>query len=310
MIELSKQTEELISEQLSSWELARNNYAQLGRVRIKELSFDGFSVFVQFNPERIRSSAAKVDAKSIGERPCFLCAANRPPEQKGIAVDNNMVILINPFPIFPRHLTIPSLGHTDQLIRGRFGQMLDLAISLPGYVVFYNGPQCGASAPDHFHFQAGNSGFMPIESDFAAGSKLYLLRDDGVIKIWKWRSYLRGILTISGSDKSSLERAFGEFYDSFSALQPDKTEPMLNILAGFSGGEWIIHLIPRKQHRPVQYFAEGEKKIIVSPASVDLGGVFIVPREEDFERLDKELIVDILDQVCYNENEVEQMIKN
>lgn len=308
MTELSTQTEELLREQLSSWELARSNYELLDKVLVKELCFDGFSVFVQFNPGRIVSTAAKVDKKSIGERPCFLCPANRPAEQDGVNAGNDLVVLVNPFPIFRKHLTIPSLNHTDQQISGNFSEMLRLARELQEYVIFYNGPQCGASAPDHLHFQAGNRGFIPVEKDFENLNNSVQVRENDGIKYRLWKNYLRGIITLTGSSGAGLALAFEEFLGKFSMIQPDRPEPMINILTCFSGDKWTIHLIPRRQHRPEQYFASDERKIIVSPASVDIGGVIITPRKEDFERLDEELVSDIFSQVCYSEKEVEQFI--
>mgnify|MGYP001540535144 FL=1 len=104
----------LLTGQLASWETARNNYAALSGVRVKELNVNGIPYKVQFNPARIVSSGAKVDAKSILERKCFLCPANLPPVQKGIPFGGHYNILVNPFPIFPRHLTVPELAHTPQ----------------------------------------------------------------------------------------------------------------------------------------------------------------------------------------------------
>ncbi len=304
----SDQIDKLFSEQLREWELARTNYSQLEKVRIRKFSFGTFEVLVQYNPERIRSSSAKVDAKSIGDRPCFLCAKNRPPEQRGIDLDNNLTILVNPFPIFKRHLTIPLELHTDQRIGNNFDTMLSLAEAMPLFTVFYNGPQCGASAPDHLHFQAGNIGFMPVENDFLSGRHPKLLSSDQGMEIWKWESYLRGIITLKGSDRKKLVRVFNRLFDRLSETQPGRPEPMLNILTGYSRDEWTIHIIPRKQHRPRQFFAEGDTQILISPAAVDLGGVIITPREEDFLRMTKDDIEDIFRQVCFNESELDGLI--
>jgi hypothetical protein len=304
----SDQIDKLFSEQLREWELERTNYSQLEKVRIRKFSFGTFEVLVQYNPERIRSSSAKVDAKSIGDRPCFLCAKNRPPEQRGIDLDNNLTILVNPFPIFKRHLTIPSELHTDQRIGNNFDTMLSLAEAMPLFTVFYNGPQCGASAPDHLHFQAGNIGFMPVENDFLSGRHPKLLSSDQGMEIWKWESYLRGIITLKGNDRKKLVRVFDRLFDRLSETEPGRPEPMLNILTGYSRDEWTIHIIPRKQHRPRQFFAEGDNQILISPAAVDLGGVIITPREEDFLRITKDDIEDIFRQVCFNESELGGLI--
>ena len=299
---------ELFTAQISEWSLAKLNYSQLEKVRIRKFSFGTFEVLVQYNPERIRSSSAKVDARSIGERPCFLCAKNRPPEQRGIDLDNNLTILVNPFPIFKRHLTIPSGLHTDQRIGKNFDTMLSLAEAMPLFTVFYNGPQCGASAPDHLHFQAGNIGFMPVENDFLSGKHPKLISSEQGMEIWKWEAYLRGLITLKGSDRKKLVGVFDLLFDRLSGMQPGRSEPMLNILTGFSHDEWTIHIIPRKQHRPLQFFAEGDAQILISPAAVDLGGVIITPREEDFIRITKDDIEDIFRQVCFNESELDGLI--
>ena len=295
---------DLFTSQLREWELARLNYSQLEKVRIRNLDFGTFGVFVQFNPGRIRSSAAKVDAKSIEERPCFLCEKNRPSEQRGIIFENRLTILVNPFPIFNRHLTVPSVFHADQRIRNNFDTMLSLSEAMSSYTVFYNGPQCGASAPDHFHFQAGNTGFMPVESDFRKVKHTTLLFSEPGIEVWKWKDYLRGIITLRGNDRKKLGWIFDRFFTRLSELQPDRPEPMLNILTEHSFDGWIIHIIPRKLHRPSQFFAPRDEQIMISPAAVDLGGVVIVPREEDFNRISKSDIEDIFRQVCFEESEL------
>ena len=300
----SDQINELFSAQLKEWKLARLNYSQLEKVRTRRFSFSTFEVLVQYNPERIRSSAAKVDSKSIGERPCFLCSKNRPHEQRGVNYENRLTILVNPFPIFSRHLTVPADLHTDQRIKSNFDTMLSLAEAMPLYAVFYNGPQCGASAPDHLHFQAGNHGFMPIEDDFRKGRHATLLASGQGIEIWIWKDYLRGIITLKGNNRKSLVRVFENFFNRFSKIQLDRPEPMLNIITGYSTKEWIIHLIPRKQHRPSHFFATGSDHLMVSPAAVDLGGVIITPREEDFKRITQNDIENIFQQVCFEENEL------
>jgi hypothetical protein len=300
----SQRIEDLFTSQLRDWELAGVNYSLLSKVRTKRLVLKGFELLAQFNPERMRSSAAKVDSKSIEARPCFLCSMNRPAVQKGVGFEDDLTILINPFPIFNRHLTIPSEKHVDQRIGTNFLSMLNLAEKLPGFLIFYNGPECGASAPDHFHFQAGNRGFLPVESDFASGRLAEKIYCENGIELWHWRNYLRGIMTIKGSASADLVFIFNNFYRKFSQIQPDKPEPMVNILAYYQDGFWIVHIIPRKIHRPVQFFEKGEKQLLLSPASVDLGGVIILPREEDFLKITENDVRDIFEQVCLTDDEV------
>jgi ATP adenylyltransferase/5',5'''-P-1,P-4-tetraphosphate phosphorylase II len=300
----SDKINDLFSSQLADWELAGVNYGLLSKVKTRELDFGRFSIIVQFNPVRERSSSAKVDAKSIEARPCFLCSQNRPPEQCGVSFGDGMTVLVNPFPIFPKHLTIPSELHTVQRIKNNFEGMLNLAKAIPGFVIFYNGPQSGASAPDHLHFQAGNMGFLPIERDFSDGKFTKLVSGKTGIEVLHWRDYLRGIITLKGPDKDKLIQAFHNFYNKLSEIQPDRPEPLLNILAYYYPDGWIIQLIPRKIHRPSQFFAQGKDQILLSPASVDIGGVIITPREEDFNKIDVSDVEDIFSQVCFEDEEI------
>lgn len=294
--------------QFGEWELAANNYALLSKVRTRHIDLGGFEVLLQFNPERIRSSSAKVDKKAVSARPCFLCKANRPQEQQDLPFNDEYTILINPFPIFRRHLTITCNSHTDQRILNSFDSLLEMARGLPGFVVFYNGPQCGASAPDHLHFQAGDRGFMPLEKDYTDGLFTESVSCTDGIKLFLWKNYHRGIVTMSGSKAGNLSWVFRELYARFSAINPELPEPMLNILAYHDTSGWIVHIIPRKKHRPDQYFRD-EGKILVSPASVDLGGVIITPREEDFKGIDRKTIIDIFRQVCFDYDELAGHIK-
>jgi len=296
--------------QLIEWELAGTNYRQLEKIRTRHLTFPGFQVLVQFNPERMVSSTAKVDAASIGTRPCFLCRKNRPAMQRGVRFESDFTILVNPFPIFTRHLTIPSDEHTDQRIRYNFGKMLSLADALQDYVIFYNGPQCGASAPDHFHFQAGNKGFLPIEQDFSSGKFAFPEFTRKGTEVWLWTNYLRGIVSLSGQCRESIETLFHMIFERFSALQPGRPEPMMNILVYKTVQSWIVHIMPRKQHRPAQYSAEGKDRLIISPASVDLVGVIITPREEDFRKVTSGDLTDIFRQVCWPDDELHQIISD
>lgn len=299
-----------ILSQLNHWEMAAVNYTDLRSVRTKNLYFEGFEIVVQFNPKRIISSAAKVDTKSIEARPCFLCSQNRPKQQKGIPFNHKYLVLVNPFPIFPKHLTIPIEEHTDQLIAGHVNDMLDLAAALPEFVVFYNGPKCGASAPDHFHFQAGSKQFLPIEKDFHNSLVCEQIHQINGVKVYSWKNYLRSLITLQGKNKVSISTLFDHIYKQLKDLQPQEAEPMMNILAYVENEDWIIHMFPRILHRPKQYFETGEKQILLSPASVDLGGVFITPREEDFDKITGTDVSDILSQVCMSNDTLQKLLNN
>lgn len=288
--------QQLIDEQIPAWEMASNNYAALKQVRVKEVDVNGNKYKVQFNPARIVSSAAKVDSKSIQERKCFLCPANLPPVQKGIPFKEHYTILVNPFPIFPKHLTIPELEHTDQRIQQRFADMLDLAAYANEYVIFYNGPKCGASAPDHAHFQAGNKGFLPIEQTWEQqkAGKIATIRQ---ATLWSLNDAPRTTLMIESTQRDDATELFNTIYNAM--LSKSEEEPMMNILAWTEEeNRWIVCIFPRSKHRPSCYSAEGEANLLISPASVDMGGVFITPLEKDFEKMTSDAIASILEEVC------------
>lgn len=302
---MNKIINNLLIEQLGTWEMARTNYDALSGVRVKELDVNGISYKVQFNPARILSSGAKVDAKSIKERKCFLCPANLPPVQKGIPFEEHYTILVNPFPIFPRHLTIPEVNHVDQRIANRLNDMLTLAQSATDFTVFYNGPKCGASAPDHAHFQAGNKGFMPIEKDWrtqVAGK----VADYGKATLWYLNDAPRNTLILESSKKEDTVALFDIIYQALE-MSPEEEEPMMNVLVWYEVGKWIVAVFPRAKHRPSCYSAEGDANLLSSPASVDLGGVFIMPVEKDFLKITDNDIAQILSEVCLSTEKFQQL---
>jgi hypothetical protein len=294
-------------EQLAEWPLAKQNYEALKKVRVRELDLGGCSVRIQFNPERMRSSAAKVDVKSIQERKCFLCPANLPAEQRGIPFGTRYQILVNPFPIFPVHLTIPDMEHTDQLIYDRFGDMLDLAEALDDFVVFYNGPKCGASAPDHLHFQAGNKGFLPLEKDVLTVKREMIINNDDAL-CYTLPDYHRNVIVIESKRKEKVVNQFVRIYDTLEIKAGEK-EPMLNSVTWYEKNKWIICIFPREVHRPKCYFAEGETNILLSPASVDLSGVCVLPLEKDFDKITADDIKAVFKEICVSDERLIEILK-
>ncbi len=291
-------TKELFYQQVKEWPLLGKNFKGLETTKVRQFQFDGFSFNVQFNPSRIVSSAAKVDKKSIENRQCFLCAQNRPVEQRGLRYNDEYEILCNPFPIFREHYTIASKKHTPQAIGKDFHQMLDISRSLPEYLVFYNAPNCGASAPDHMHFQAGNRGLVPVEEDINSlkAHKSQNVFQDKQMSLRAVDDGLRKFFLAESSEKSAVEKVFQGIYQFSKSLKPDEDEPMLNILSWYHNG-WQVMFFIRDKHRPWQYFAEGDENILLSPASVDMGGTLITPLEKDFVKLQKKDIADIFHQV-------------
>ncbi|MCE5205699.1 MAG: DUF4922 domain-containing protein [Porphyromonadaceae bacterium] len=273
---LSDEIDNLFSRQQEEWELLKTAVSQHRAVREKMFSWgDDFRINVQYNPARIISTGAHIDPKTIEKRPCFLCAENRPSQQRGIPFLERYMILCNPYPVVENHLTIPLRTHVPQRIRRKVGDMLSLAEQLPDYVVFYNGPHSGASAPDHFHLQAGHK--SPV-----------LLQGDHV---------LRTCMMIESTDKEEVEDLFEDVYQYLHHLQPEKEEPMMNAIAFTEQNRYKLHLFPRKAHRPRQYFEEGSKQLMISPGALDMAGLIITVREEDFNKITPHDIEDIYAQV-------------
>lgn len=296
---LADRARALVKHQREHWDLAGEGYSTLDKVQIREFEFDGFLVKIQFNPGRIKSSSAKVDKKSISKRPCFLCYKNLPEQQKGIPYFRDYLILVNPFPIFSEHLTIPKIDHIPQLIESNFRGMLRLSEDIgKHFVVFYNGPNCGASAPDHMHFQAGIKGFMPIDSEYdnIIKSKGELLYVGNEVAIHGVENYLRYFFSIESKNVGKITEAFSKLYSMMQIFSKNE-EPMMNVLSYYEHKHWKIIIFPRQRHRPKNFYESEENRIMLSPASVDLGGMCITPLEKDFNKMSKDLLVDILRQV-------------
>jgi hypothetical protein len=304
-IDLAQRALALLDEQKREWAMLRDGAAALADIQTRTIPLNGFNFRLQFNPKRLASSNAKVDSKSIAQRRCFLCPANLPPEQRGVAFGDGYVILCNPFPIFPQHFTIPHNTHLPQRIADAFGAMLDLARAMHArYTIFYNGPRCGASAPDHLHFQAGDRGFMTIESEYERlkGAPIVTTRDVAVFAPKSARPFV----SIESSDRDAAVSAFRVLYRNLNNIAPSSEEPMMNIImnydaapAGGNGGAgvWRTIVLPRIKHRPSFYSAEGDARILLSPGTVDLGGVCILPVEYDFQRLREHHLQQMLEEV-------------
>ena len=296
MNNLNNQVKSLFDEQVANWELARRNFAGLKTVQTKTFNFGDFDIKVQFNPARIVSSGAKVDAKTIAERKCFLCSEHLPTEQKGIEA-GNYTILVNPFPIFPEHFTIPHTEHIRQQIKPFFGDMLELAKAMDDYLIFYNGPKCGASAPDHMHFQAGTRDFLPLISDYKKlkATHTNVLVEDDEYKVFSMKNYLRTVYCIESGNAKESKLVFNSLYTNLQ--QSNTEEPMMNVVCTFEDGIWYTFVLPRKEFRPWQFTAEGDQQLMVSPATVEMCGIFITPIEQHFEKITKEDVISILEQV-------------
>lgn len=308
-LSLMQAADALFVRQLEGWTLARENYAALASVRVRQVEVEGVPYRLQYNPARIVSSAAKVDAQSVSRRKCFLCAENLPPEQERLEVEGDYWLLVNPYPIFPRHFTIAAKQHRPQCVEGMLHSMFLLARELTDCVVFYNGPCCGASAPDHAHLQAGNKGFLPVEQ--------------------YWRQHIGGTAACMGQsvlyriddaprcswviDADRVEDGMMLFRRFCSALPvaEGEREPKMNLLCTYHPAteRWTLYIFPRKAHRPACYYAEGDARILCSPGAVDMGGVIILPREEDFNCITNGDVQRILAEVSLPFDAIQQKIQ-
>jgi hypothetical protein len=304
---VSRQAIALVNQQKATWPLATANYNTLKTVRESSFSMGHFTVKYQFNQERIRSSAADISKEAILARPCFLCAQNLPSGQYGIPFGSRFIILVNPFPIFTCHLTIPSVDHSPQKIDGNLGSLLDLSYALSDFVVFYNGPKCGASAPDHFHFQAGIRETLPVEAEFD------LLRDnhsvqlftDGKSTVFAVENYLRRFIGFQNQDKEEMVRQITHIIGCLPKTGDE--EPMMNILAWYQFPYWKAVIFPRALQRPWQYYSNDFNQLIISPAAVEMGGLFILPREEDYYKLTEKDLISIYDQVTMQKDDFAEL---
>ncbi len=297
----SEAAELLFTTQFNEWELMRENYNSLNEVREKSFWFDGYKLKVKFNPRRIKSTSADVRDEAIKSRKCFLCVENLPPEQKGILIIDNYLLLCNPYPIFSQHFTVSLLKHEPQRIYKNIIDFLEITRLLSDkYSLIYNGPECGASAPDHLHYQALTKNFMPIENDIHQIKNDFgnIIFDEEQKTVTSIDDGLRRFLFLEAPDIRPTVKLFERFYKSYSEHTKSSSEPLLNLLSGYNeefGFRLIIFL--RSKHRPRSFFDEEPRKLIVSPAAVDLGGLLVSPREEDFNRLDKDLIHTLINEV-------------
>ena len=294
--------------QLEMWEDARHRFRDLKHVEVRQLSDQ---LKVQFNPARIVSTGAKIDKHTLGERPCFLCERNRPKEQMTKQIDDHFQLLVNPFPILPVHFTIPATKHQPQSIYRHYGEMHRLLSLHSALMVFYNGPKCGASAPDHLHFQAGTSGVLPLQTNWQRLSRsltdVISLNDEEKISVLS--DFLVPAFVIISKSEDSDEELFHRLYRSM-PMRGDESEPMMNIIAWRKGDEFISVVIPREKHRPDAYFAEGEAQMMVSPGALDMAGLIITPREEDFSKINLDKATALLCECGISAEKMEAVVSN
>ena len=292
--------------QLNQWKDVAKRFEELKGVQTREVG----SALAQFNPSRLVSTGAKIDKATLAKRPCFLCEKNRPKEQIVLPFGEGFDILVNPFPILPVHFTIPSRHHQLQAIAENYVQIHRLLRAYPQLMVFYNGPKCGASAPDHLHFQAGTSGILPLQRDWQRlyETSLPLLKLNGTEGIYEIKDYICPALAIvSHTEKHDIE-LFSRLYEAL-PLKEDETEPMMNIVAWRNGDAFISVVFPREKHRPDCYSTDGEAQCLVSPGSLDMAGLMILPRQSDFEEMTSERAKAVLREVSLSDEAMAEVVK-
>ncbi len=278
--------------------MLRNALADIREVQSKTLSIKNSEVIVQHNPHRIVSTAARIDSAAIKQRPCFLCPQNLPLEEKGIAFTDEFVVLCNPFPVLNNHLVITSRQHTPQLIEGHLGLILDLAREMGDeWFTLYNGPRCGASAPDHLHFQACSSDILPIFREIKLWDRYLSVSD-----------YRINLLIARGSDRNALLNWFNNTVMKLGVVMKESEEPMINVIVKWENGRWMIIIFPRGKHRPSSYYLDGEERLTVSPAAIDLGGVLVVPEDEHFSRIGADDVQKIYAEVTLDNERFNRLI--
>ena len=295
--------------QLRQWPEARTRYRQLEQVLTRELSVGSDTLRLQFNPARIVSTGATMTREAVAQRPCFLCRDHRPESQIFKQIDNDYELLVNPFPILPQHFTIPMLCHQPQRIRPMYGEMLRLLTRYPRLTVFYNGPRCGASAPDHAHLQAGSSGCLPLQRSWARLSRNLtpvVQAGDGSGLLAVVDDYPVAALVIRAHEVRTSIQLFTRLYDAMNIPQGDD-EPMMNVVCWRQDDDLVTIVFPRAKHRPDCYYKSGDEQLLVSPGALDMAGLIITPRREDFERIDADKALDVLRECALSDDALSEL---
>ncbi len=324
----NNEIQKFVNDQLSCWPLACANFRALKNVKTKTLNIGGLDVIVQHNPARMISSAAKLDKTSVAKRPCFFC--NRFPEQTYIRFEGRKGkkydILLNPYPIFPDHLVIASTRHCDQSIWKRYIDILDLSRKYQDYTFFYNGPHSGASAPDHHHFQAAPNALMPLENDvrrMLAQVRVSSVKDEEPsspvpeltyltsvqdAQLFHYNKFVNGVFVLRAATSKSAAKIFYRLLDCADTPQGE-SEPLFNLMSWYADGEYCSIVVFRTAHRSHHYFSDGPDHLTMSPGCADMGGCFIAPVPEDFEKLDAKLLTEMLDEVTLSKEAQHKIVR-
>lgn len=298
---------EFFHNQMATWPETAARYAGLARVEVRDFG----AVSAQYNPARMVSTGAKVDKKTLAQRPCFLCKDHRPEIQQEWAFGEDFDVLVNPFPILPTHFTIAARRHRPQTILDTYATLYELADRFEGTLFFYNGPKCGASAPDHLHFQGGDGSVVPLCRDWRGWRERLreVARLDADNRLCTIEDYPFPTLVLISNDKALAQTLFRRAYAAL-PCHPDDTEPMLNVLAWREEDGVVTILLPREKHRPACYTATCEAdRMLISPGALDMAGLVITPRKEDFDRLTPSLLVKTIGEVALGQEAFAKVLR-
>ncbi|HEY7911097.1 MAG TPA: DUF4922 domain-containing protein [Blastocatellia bacterium] len=305
----------LIEQQRSTWPALGAGYDALADIETKRIRVAETGAVVQHNPHRIKSTAARIDRASVEARRCFLCEQNLPPEEKGLAYGDDLVLLCNPFPVLDKHISVVHREHVEQRLGRHIETMLGLAADLaPDYFVLYNGPECGASAPDHLHFQACSRNLLPIEEalrqEDTAGADCDACFESARegFELFTLSGAGRTVIVMRGGSDAEISEWAARVLDDL-ARETDKREAMVNLISTYDRGVWTLYMFPRSRHRPAAFFAEGEERLTISPGAIDMAGVIVVPERAHFDRLTGELVEGIFAEVSYNEEAINDLLE-
>lgn len=289
----------LYDSQQKTWPRLASAVRDLDRACTRKLSGE-YKIYLQYNPARAVSSGAAVDPESIKKRPCFLCQENLPVEQKGILYKNRYLILCNPAPIYKNHFTVVERRHKPQEIGSSINWLLSLGADLsPAYAVFYNGPSCGASAPDHLHFQAVPRKGLPFLREL---KKLSPVQNQSFLRCSAGKISNRSVIVLEGKRADTLIERFLDLLNAVQKITNSSDEPMVNVICHYSGKLWKLIVFLRRKHRPDAYFAKGMERLFVSPGAVDMAGFVITPLLDNYRRLDYNAVQEIYREVSLSEN--------
>jgi ribosomal protein S18 acetylase RimI-like enzyme len=300
----------LLSDQRKIWQELREGYESLKNIRERSLDCKGFSIRLQYNPRRMKSSTAEVRKINSKERQCFLCLDRLPQEQRGILYRSDYLILSNPMPIFSSHFTVSHIDHHLQTIAEHIQTFLQLLADFGSdWTILYNGPKCGASAPDHLHFQVAPSGKMPIEKEIREEERLWLIKQVDRVLLYRVRDLGREVILFEGGDALAIERVLKDFLKALKKVLSTDEEPMMNIAGFYEERKWRLVIFPRRKHRPDVFSKDGDARVVVSPGVIDMGGLLITPVKRDFERLDASAVEGIFREVSLEGKVVERAIQ-